>query len=149
STIAHFRSRVPAGVPFQAHGHRVSAGIVFDDAALESVAHAARDVSLYDQQGCLSPHDIYVREDADGFARTYAARLAGAMEEFNRHTPRGPLGIGEAAAIADLRASYSFRSASDVRAQIWQSEGSTDWTVIYEDDPWFATSPLNRVVFVK
>ena len=149
STIAHFRARVPHGTPFQAHGHRVSLGLVFDDPRLESVEHAARDISLYDQQGCLSPHDIFVRESGDGFARTYAARLAEAMERFNKHTPRGPLGIGDAAAIADLRASYAFRSACDVRTQIWQSEGSTDWTVIYEDDPWFATSPLNRVVFVK
>lgn len=148
-TIAHFRARVPAGVPFQAHGHRVSAGVIFDDPRLESIEGAARDVSLYDQQGCLSPHDLYVRENGDGFARTYAARLAEAMERFNRHTPRRPLGLGEAAAIADLRASYVFRSASDVRTQIWTSEGSTDWTVIYEEDPWFATSPLGRVVFVK
>jgi hypothetical protein len=148
-TITHFRKLVPADIPFQAHGHRVSVGIVFDDPALASVDAAARDVSLHDQQGCLSPHDIYVREPAPGFARTYAARLAEAMARFNTHTPRRPLGLGGAARIADLRASYAFRSANDVRVQLWQSEGSTDWTVIYEEDPWFATSPLDRVVFVK
>jgi hypothetical protein len=148
-TIAHFRARVPAGVPFQAHGHRVSFGVVFADPECASVEAAATDVSLYDQQGCLSPHDLYVRENGDGFARTYAARLAEAMERFNLSTPRRALSVGEAAAIADLRASYAFRSANDVRTQLWQSAGSTDWTVIYEEDPWFATSPLNRVVFVK
>jgi hypothetical protein len=148
-TISHFRSRAPAGVPFQSHGHRVSLGIVFDDPGCESADAAARDVSLYDQHGCLSPHDIYVRETSAGFARTYAARLAEAMARFNMHTPRRALSIGEAAAIADLRASYVFRSANDVRVQVWQSAGTTDWTVIYEEDPWFATSPLNRVVFVK
>jgi hypothetical protein len=148
-TVAHFRARVPSGIPFQAHGHRVSLGMVFDDPNLESVEAAARDVSLYDQQGCLSPHDIYVQESGNGFARSYAARLAEAMDRFNRQTPRRALGVGESAAIADLRASYTFRSANDVRTQIWHSEGSTDWTVIYEEDSWFATSPLNRVVFVK
>jgi len=148
-TIAHFRSRVSAGVPFQAHGHRVSVGVVFDDPGCESVTAAARDVSLYDQQGCLSPHDIYVRETEGFAARTYAARLAEAMEAFNRLTPRAPLGISGNAAIADLRASYAFRSANDPRVQLWTSASSTDWTVIYEEDPWFATSPLNRVVFVK
>ena len=148
-TIAHFRARVPVGVPFQAHGHRVSVGVVFDDPGCESVADAARDISLYDQQGCLSPHDIYVRETDGLAARTYAARLAEAMEAFNRQTPRTPLGISGNAAIADLRASYAFRSANDPRVQLWTSAGSTDWTVIYEEDAWFATSPLNRVVFVK
>jgi hypothetical protein len=24
-----------------------------------------------------------------------------------------------------------------------------DWTVVYEEDPWFPSSPLNRVIFVK
>ena len=145
-TIAHFRGRVAAGVPFQAHGHRVSVGVVFDDPGFASVEAAARDVSLYDQQGCLSPHDLYV---APSIAREYAARLAAAMAEFQTRTPRGPLSLGEAAAIADLRASYAFRSASDPRVALWTSEGTTDWTVIFEEDPWFATSPLNRVVFVK
>jgi hypothetical protein len=148
-TISHFRSRVSAAIPFQAHGHRVSLGIAFDDPDCASVDAAARDASLYDQRGCLSPHDIFVRESSPGFARTYAARLAEAMARFNEHTPRGPLSIGEAAEIASLRASYVFRAANDVRVQIWQSEASTDWTVIYEDDPWFATSPLSRVIFVK
>jgi hypothetical protein len=148
-TIAHFRGRVPAGVPFQAHGHRVSLGIVFDDAEYASMPAAARDVSLHDQHGCLSPHDIYVRESESTSARSYAARLAEAMAAFNIHTPRRALGIGEAAAIADLRASYAFRAANDVRVQLWTSENSTDWTVIFEEDPWFASSPLDRVVFVK
>lgn len=149
ATIAHFRARVPAGIPFQAHGHRVSAGVVFADPDHASVDAAARDVSLYDQRGCLSPHDIYVDETSGLSARTYAARLAGAMARFNAHTPRSPLGVGENAAIANLRASYGFRAASDLRVQIWASEGTTDWTVIYEEEAWFATSTLNRVVFVK
>jgi hypothetical protein len=148
-TIAHFRAKVPAGVPFQAHGHRVSLAVVFDDAECASAALAAKDVSLYDQQGCLSPHDIYFDESCGLSARSYAARLAEAMDAFNRITPRRPLGIGGNAAIADLRASYAFRSASDPRVQLWASAGGTDWTVIYEEDPWFATSPLDRVVFVK
>lgn len=148
-TIASLRSRVPAGIPFQAHGHRVSLGIVFDDPDGASIAAAARDVSLFDQHGCLSPHDIYVDESSGLSARSYAARLSEAMETFDRESPRRPLGIGEAAAIADLRASYAFRAAGDVRAQIWQSAGSTNWTVVYEEDPWFATSPLNRFIFVK
>ena len=32
---------------------------------------------------------------------------------------------------------------------LWESEHSTAWTVIYEQDPWFASSCLNRLVFVK
>jgi hypothetical protein len=145
ATIAHFRGHAPAGVPFQAHGHRVSLGIVFDDPDFTSVEAAARDVSLYDQQGCLSPHDLYVADDA----RAYAERLASAMEAFNRHTPHGAISMGERAALADLRASVAFRAASGESVAIWQSADSTDWTVIYEEEPGFTASPLNRIVFVK
>jgi hypothetical protein len=48
-----------------------------------------------------------------------------------------------------MRANYRFRSANDPRVGIWESENSTAWTVIYEEDPWFAASCLNRLVFVK
>ncbi len=145
-TIAFFRRQTPAGIPFQPHGHRVSFGVVFDDPDFQSVDAAARDVSLYDQQGCLSPHALYV---ARPIARAYAERLAAAMAAFQAHTPRGPISTGEHAAIASLRTNYSFRAANDDRVALWTSPDSTDWTVIFEDDPWFATSPLNRVVFVK
>jgi hypothetical protein len=145
ATIAHFRAHTPAGMPFQAHGHRMSLGIVFDDPDFASVEAAARDVSLYNQQGCLSPHDLYVAGDA----RAYAERLASAMEAFNRHTPRSAISMGETAALADLRASVAFRAASGEPLAIWQSADSTDWTVIYEEEPGFTPSPLNRVVFVK
>ncbi len=147
-TVAALRKRVPASIPFQAHGHRVSFGVVFGDHEA-AARRAARDVSLFDQRGCLSPHDLYVAETGGLTARGFAGRLAEELAAFNADSPRRKLSVGEAAEIVDLRTSYAFRSASDVRTQIWMSEGGTDWTVIYEEDSWFATSPGNRFVFVK
>lgn len=144
-TISHFRKLVPGDAVFEPHGHRISLGMVFDDPRGESAPLAARDVSLFNQKGCLSPQDIYVAGDARG----YAMHLAREMEQFHRKDPRGPVTPYEAAQIADMRANYRFRSANDPRVQIWESAGGTDWTVIYEEDPWFAASCLNRVVFVK
>ena len=144
-TIAHFRKLLHSGVIFEPHPHRVSMGIIFEDAAFDSAPLAARDASLFDQKGCLSPHDFYVAGDARG----YAARLAGEMARHEAHDPRSAVTTAEAAEIHDIRANYRFRAASDPRVQLWESAGSTAWTVIYEDDPWFASSCLNRVVFVK
>jgi hypothetical protein len=142
-TVAHFR-RQARGV-FEAHPHRVSFGVVFDDPGFVSAPQAARDASLFGQKGCLSPHDFYVAGDA----RAYAARLAEEMARYEAGDPRGVLTKHEAAEIHDVRANYRFRAASDPRVQLWESKCSTAWTVIYEDDPWFAASCLNRVVFVK
>jgi hypothetical protein len=144
-TVAHFRQRVRAGAVFEPHPHRVSLEVVFEDAPDAVVGAIAEDVSLFRQKGCLSPHDVYVAGDA----RAFAARLAEAMHRFEDRQPRGPVSTLEAAEIADVRANYRFRAASDPRVALWESEGSSAWTVIFEDDPWFAASCLNRVVYVK
>ena len=148
-TLAVLRARTPNGKIFIGHGHKASLGIIWADAEFASCAGAARDASLFDQQGCLSPQVFYVRETRTGFARDYAEKLAAAMEHFNRTYPRGPLAIEEKAAIANLRAAYRFRAAGDLRVALWEGGGNMDWTVIYEEDAWFTASPLNRVVFVK
>jgi len=103
---------------------------------------AAFDASVYDQQGCLSPHVFYVEKGS----REFAAMLAEAMAAYQARVPRGKLTTEESAAIAQLRQAYEFRSASDRRVAIWDGDG---WTVIYDDDPSFTPSCLNRTVFVK
>ena len=148
-TVATLRRQVPPEKVFIGHGHKLSLGVVWDDPTFASCAGAARDASLYDQEGCLSPQVFYVRETEPEFARAYAEKLAAAMEEFNRTHPRGSLTIEERALIANLRAAYRFRAAGDLRVTLWEGGEAMDWTVVYEEDPWFPSSPLNRVIFVK
>jgi len=148
-TIVHFRGLVSPAQIFVGHGHKASLGIVWDDPQFASCEGAARDASLFDQQGCLSPQVFYVRETRPGFAREYAENLASAMDRFNRSHPRGPLTVEDKAEIANLRAAYRFRTASDLRVALWEGGANMDWTVVYEEDSWFPASPLNRVVFVK
>jgi len=143
-TIAHFRMQARPGARFEPHGHLFSFGLVARPGPGAADA-AARDISLFNQKGCLSPHDIYVRGDAAAFA----AELARAMADFAAAEPPLPVSVAEAAEIHNVRANYRFRSASDPRVKLHESDGSLDWTVIYEDDPWFASSCLNRVVYVK
>jgi len=148
-TVAALRAKVPFGKLFIGHGHKASAGIVWEDEGFASCAGAARDASRFDQQGCLSPRAFYVREARPGFARAYAETLAAGMETFSRAHPRKPLEIAEKAEIADLRAAYTFRATGDLRVAIWAGGPELDWTVVYEEDPWFPSSTPSRVVFVK
>ena len=149
ATVEHFRGVARPGQIFIAHGHKISLGIIFDDARYESVPLAARDASLYDQQGCLSPHVFHVSENDGLNARRYAALLAGEMERFNSATPRSKITALEAASINSLRGDYEFRAANGKDAQVWKSARGTDWTVIFDSDPRFTPSPLNRVIFVR
>lgn len=154
-TIQHFRQQVRADQTFVAHGHRLSFGIIFPDPDHRAVKLAARDVSLFDQQGCLSPHVFYVASDdptsaADpSAALTFASDLAEQMQRFNQHSPRRTLSTQETADITALRDVYDYRQVNDPSVKLWYNPSSTDWTVIYEHDPQFAVSPLNRVIFVK
>ena len=142
ATIAHFRSLVSAGQKFLGYGHKISLGIIFDDPKYASAGAAARDASLFDQQGCLSPHVFFVRGDA----RRYAAGLAAEMAAFATDSPRAQLDISEATAIRALRENATFRAQNGDACEVFAGD---DWTVIFDSNPGFPKTPLNRTVFVK
>jgi len=146
-TVEHFRKKVRADQRFLPHPHRLSFGVVFSDPEFVSVVDAARSVSLYNQQGCLSPHLFYVEPQ---IAHAYAERLAAAMADFEKTTPRGPVSLEEQGQIVALRKDFAFRAslAEDTHA-LWESPGSTAWTVLYDPEPQFMPSCLNRVVYIK
>ncbi len=144
-TVAHFRARALPHQIFLGYGHRISLGIVFGDPAFASVPGAARDASLFDQQGCLSPHCIYVADCPE----QYAAHLAIEMERIQLALPRSPLTLSEAAAISEIRETSRFRAAIGQAVRLWESAGSDAWTVIFDASPVFSASPLNRVLFVR
>ena len=54
-----------------------------------------------------------------------------------------------AATIASRRAFYEVRAAHSPDTRCWRSKNSTAWTVVYEADPRFQLSCLNRFIYVK
>jgi hypothetical protein len=104
---------------------------------------AALDVVTFDQQGCVSPHTIYVerggRVDPLGFARELAAALA----ELAIEIPRGVMAPAESSLIHQARAQAEVRGAT-----VLASQRGTEWTVIVEEGTEFNASPLNRLIQV-
>ena len=154
ASIGKIRGRVPDRVRFVSHGHRVSIAVVGREAlqpgSLQRLAERlAYDVSLFDQQGCVSPHVIYVERGGAIPPEAFAERLAGAMALFERAMPRGRLAIEETSAIQQVRTEAELRELREEPIRLFLSPGGTAWTVIYEDDPTFVPSCLNRVVRVK
>lgn len=151
ATIEELRRLAPTRAKFFGFGHRLSFAVVSKEAMtrenLPALAEAAAfDASVYDQQGCLSPHVFYVEEGGEVGPREFAAGLAEAMAAYQAKVPRGKLSPEEAALALQTRQAYEFRAASDHRVSVWAGH---DWTVIYEDNPAFTVSCLNRTVFVK
>jgi hypothetical protein len=136
-TIEEFQRRVRPDQTFVAHGHRISFGVVFGDPTYLSIEAAAHDASAFDQLGCLSPQAYYVADDA----REYAERLAGAMASYAIFNPRGAVAPNVARAIRTLREETRFRAAANEGCRVWQSDESTEWTVIYDEA---ADSPFHH-----
>lgn len=145
ATIAEFRAVCPPGVSFLGHGHRISLEIVLEDPDGKSCALAARDISLFQQMGCLSPQVLFVAGDALG----YAGLLAGEMEKWHNAHPVPASSLEVQAEVAGVRADWEFRASSDPSIRIWKGRGSPGWTVVHESGAEFPVSPLNRFVFVK
>ena len=136
------------------HAHRVSFAVVgresLDRENVASVAErAAYDISLFDQQGCVSPHVVYVEQGGITAPDEFAERLAEAMAALDREMPRGRLSVEEIAAIRQTRMDAELRELRDEPVRLLASPGGTAWTVIYEEDPTFVPSCLNRTVRVK
>jgi hypothetical protein len=161
-TLASIRRRLSPRTKFLGYGHQVSFGYVANGMlsgvnARKAAAQAAADVVAWDQLGCLSPHVIYVEHGGTVSAELFAEMLANELEEREKTEPRAELPVEHAAAIASRRSFYETRAAyfhtntmPDYPAtRLWKSENSTAWTVIYEADPRFQTSCLNRFIYVK
>jgi Acyl-CoA reductase (LuxC) len=145
NTIEDFQWRVRPDQVFVRHGHRISFGVIYGDPKYMSIDAAAEDASAFDQLGCLSPQIYYVAGDA----REYAERLAGAMASHAIFNPRGAVALNVSKAIRALREETRFRAAANEPCRVWQSDDSTEWTVIYDEAPGFPSSPLHRTIFVK
>jgi hypothetical protein len=152
--IASLRARTPAGVRFVGYGHKLSFGVVARevltaDRAAEVAHIAALEAALFDQQGCVSPHLFYVEGGGEIEPREWARLLADAMSGVERELPRGKVSPGEASAIRQLRGEAEFSQLAGTGVELHHSAEGTLWTAVYDPDPSFAASCLNRTVRVK
>ncbi|MFD2159102.1 acyl-CoA reductase [Rubritalea tangerina] len=143
--IADIHNQLLPQQRFIPHGHKISFALI-DKPSTKHAQLAAVDASLYDQQGCLSPHVIYVKENAAAFA----PMLAKAMEHYHHTNPRTGLTLSESGAIRNLRETIRYQAAIEPENfQLYESPQGTHWTVIYENAPTLVPSPQNRTIYVK
>jgi hypothetical protein len=106
-------------------------------------------VAAWDQCGCLSPHVIYVETGGNSSPEEFAQDLAGQLDSIEQTQPRGPLSPVESGAITTRRHFFEVRAAHLGDTLLWCSRDSTAWTVVFDSDPRFQSSCLNRFIFVK
>ena len=153
-TLDSIRRRLSSRTRFLGYGHRVSFGyiareVLSNASARRAARDAAEDVAAWDQQGCLSPHLLFVEDGGAIDAGQFAAMLAEELARQESESPRGELLVHESMTLTLKRDFYRVRASASDDTRLWASEGSTAWTVIYEADPRFQLSCLNRFVYVK
>lgn len=116
ATLADIASRIGGTCTFAGFGSKASAGYIGRDAlspkALRAAADgAARDVVLYETEGCMSLHMLFVERGGAADAAEAAQAMAAAIERASVEFPPGVRSADASAGIANARSLGSFRAA--------------------------------------
>ncbi|MFC7393617.1 acyl-CoA reductase [Scopulibacillus cellulosilyticus] len=152
-SVEKVRSRVPDHKLFLSYGHKISFAMAGKEALTpdryNQVAHRlAEDISVYDQQGCVSPHSVFIEEGGAVSPKQFAQLLAKELQRYHEKKPRAEISNEEALAIRAVRSKYEFEALNESEDAVYGSSEGTSWTVIYHNKTAFAASPLNRTVHV-
>ena len=153
TTLRSIQYRLPVTTRFLPHGHKLSLAVVSASALslrrAQAVARqAALDVARYDQQGCYSPHVIYVQRGAPVQPAEFAQYLASELAALAPKMARRVLSLEEAAGVGAWRESHEFSSLKNPSHQVLGAAGQA-CSVVYSDTllP-LGPGPLNRCVLV-
>ncbi len=135
-------------------GSKVSGALVTRNAMRPGVVHGivhqlVRDVTLFEQLGCLSPHHIFVECDNPADAISFARDLAGALRALASRLPApASLELEDAAALRSIRETARWRQIGGEDVLI--AEGlDLSWAVIFDREASFTASPGLRCVYVS
>ena len=115
----------------------------FQKEELNEVAYKlAIDVSVFEQQGCNSPHTVFYQNGGNISSLDFTKALAEAMERVLKRIPKNLVSADEASSVVNIRAEYSSTG------RVFSSKG-TEWTVIFSEDKGFAEACYSRTIFVR
>ncbi|MEA2679420.1 MAG: hypothetical protein QOK03_1142 [Candidatus Binataceae bacterium] len=141
--------RLMAGFGTRVSGAIVTGELAVGPRAIPVASAIARDVSLFEQQGCLSPHHIFVESSHAGAAHEFAREMAAALERFAKQAPSPRrYGLEEAAAVRRVRESARWRGIGGEAVALMEGRGLS-WTVVCDDEASFTASPGYRTVTVS
>jgi acyl-CoA reductase LuxC len=137
---------------FIGYGHKISFAFIGRECltdrrqADDLAERLAYDVSLWDQQGCLSPQLCYIETDGRVTPMEFAQLLAESLSRTAHELPPRTLTFEEKADVLRFRQDAEWRQ--DGGALLTSTNG-TDWSVSIEPNAEFAPSVLNRCIRLK
>lgn len=152
-TLQRIARTLAPGARFIGYGSRASAGYVTREslANAENAKHvargAARDVVLYETEGCLSLHTLFVERGGNLSLSDFGRLLASAIEEANVEFPVSDRTAADSAQIAQHRNLAAFRAAGG-HGSVFASENA-EYAVIVDqpasEPPYFLPRTIGIV----
>lgn len=126
------------------HGPKLGIGVIFhaDEIAAERIAD---DILRHEQRGCMSVQAVYV-VGSEEMTLAFGDLLAAALEKHRAVHGRGEFTLSDSGAVSNAREIARFRAANGAGVKLWESAGSTAWTIVYDPEPVLSPGPLNGFV---
>ncbi|MDQ6931273.1 MAG: hypothetical protein M3126_11490, partial [Candidatus Eremiobacteraeota bacterium] len=152
-TLQTIREHAAPGARFIGFGSRASAGYITRETlhhaerARELARGAARDLVLYESEGCLSLHVLFAEAHDDANVQSFLKTLAEATQGAGLEFPIGKRDPGDVARMAQFRAVAAFRAAGGQGAVY--SDDVCSYVLVYDppsgDPPPFAPRCLSII----
>ncbi|AEG93373.1 acyl-CoA reductase [Ramlibacter tataouinensis] len=136
-TLVQLRNQLPASTRFLGYGHKLGLALVGRE-ALDSqrgpaaARRAARDLVRHEQQGCYSPHRLYVERGGAIKPRAFARYLSGELSQLQRRHPRRRLTLEESASVAAWRQSAEWQLLGPAGELL--GDDASQWSVAFSDE---------------
>jgi hypothetical protein len=151
ATIDTLRSQLRECDPqprFVGYGSRWSAVLLgAHGLTAQTAAAVARDVALFDQQGCLSPTHVFA-PPGDAL-ESWCGHLADALAEQERVLPRGEPGARARASLRHWAETMRLHQVQGRVRRLWGGGHAAPWCVVLTTSLQSLSSPLDRSVIVQ
>ena len=139
TALGEVREQVPVTTRFLGYGHKLGIALV-GRAALDmqrgpaTARLAAQDMVRFEQQGCYSPHVLYVERGGATSPRQFAQHLAAELANLAHRHPRRVLALEDAAAVSRWRQSAEWQGLAGQGGELLGSDDAP-WAVAFHDAP--------------
>lgn len=144
-TIAGYPSRI--GAETVVFGPKLSFAVISSEAlsseqeAKKLARRLAVDVSVFDQTGCASPHNLYIERGGVVSPTQFRSLLAESMAKTELQIPKPMMSIEQVSQVHSIRGVYDFKGSVE-------GSPSMSWTLLSDSDPQLMPPVYSRVLFI-
>lgn len=112
-----------------------------EQAARKLARRVSVDVSVFDQSGCASPHNLYIEKGGCVTPERFCEILADTFPKTEIQIPKPVISPEQVSAI------HSSRGVYDFKGKVWGSD-TMSWTILYEEENRLCKPVYSRVLMV-